>query len=83
MLPLLQRGPGAPKLPDEAVEWLASCGPYMGMELEQEKREGAVALAKAVETAAADGLLAGFGARLREILDWHWNAFRRVLRGDV
>ena len=44
----------------------------MGMELEQEKRECAFALAKAVETAAANGLSAGGGARLREILDRHW-----------
>ena len=38
----------------------------MDMEPEQEERERAVALAKAVETAAANGLSAGGGARLRE-----------------
>ena len=44
--------------------------------------ERAVALAKAMKTAAANGLSAGDGARLREILDQHWNAFWRGLRGD-
>ena len=66
---LLQRGPGAPEPPDEAVEQLVSRGPDMGMEPQQEERERAVALAKAMETAAANGLSARGGARLREILD--------------
>ena len=78
---LLQRGPNAPELPDEAVERLVSCGPNMGIELEQEERERAVALAKAVKTAAANDLSTGSRARLHEILDRHWNAFRRGLRG--
>ena len=34
MKALLQRGPGAPELPDEAVERLVSRGPDMGMEPE-------------------------------------------------
>ena len=79
---LLQRDPGAPEPPDEAVEWLVSRGPDMGMKLEQEERERAVALAKAMKTAAENGLSARGEARLREILDRHWNAFRRGLRGD-
>ena len=54
----------------------------MGMEPEQEERERTVALTKAVKTAAANGLLAGGGARLREILDRHWNGFWRGLRGE-
>ena len=49
---LLQRGPGAPEPPDEAVVRLVSHGPDTGMEPEQ-KCERAVALANAVETAAA------------------------------
>ena len=64
----MQRSPGAPEPPDEAVEGLVSRGPDMGMEPEQEERERAVALAKAVETAATNGLSAGGEARLREIL---------------
>ena len=32
--------------------------------------------------AARNGLAAGGGARLREVLDRHWNVFRRDLRGD-
>ena len=79
---LLQRGPGAPEPPNEAVERLISREPDMGMEPEQEKRERAVALAEPMETAVANGLSAGGGARLREILDRHWNAFRCGLRGD-
>ena len=79
---LLQRGPGAPEPPDEAFEWLVTRGPDMGMEPERKKRERAVALAKAVEISTADGLSAGGGARLREIMEWHWNAIRRGLRGD-
>ena len=47
---LLQRGPSAPEPPDEAVERLISRGPDMGMEPEQEERERAATLAKAVET---------------------------------
>ena len=78
---LLQRGPGTPEPPDEAVERLVSRGPDMGMKPEQEERERAVALAKALETAAANGLSAGGGARLREILNRHWNAFRCGLSG--
>ena len=35
-----------------------------------------------METAAANGLSAGGGARLREISDGHWNAFRLGFRGD-
>ena len=50
---LLQRGP-ASEPPDEAVDRLASRGHDMGMEPEQEERERAVALAKAMETAAAN-----------------------------
>ena len=38
---LVQRGTGAPELPDEAVEWLVSRGSDMGMKPEQEKRERA------------------------------------------
>ena len=64
---LLQRGPGAPEPPDEAVERLVSRGPDMGMEPEQEERERAVALTKAVETAAANGVSNEVEARLREI----------------
>ena len=74
---LLQRGPGAPEPPDEAAERLVSRRPDMGMDPEQEQREHAVALAKAVETTAANGLSAGGGARLHEILDRYWNAFQR------
>ena len=80
---LLQRGPGTPEPPDEAVERLVSPGPDMSMEPEQEDRDRAVALAKAVETTATNGLSAGGEARLREILDRHWNAFRRGRRGDL
>ena len=69
---LLQRRPGAPEPPYEAVEWLVSRGPDMGMEPEQEERERAVALAKVVETAAVIGLSPGREARLLEILDWYW-----------
>ena len=58
---LLQRGPGAPEPPGEAVERLVSREPDMGMEPEQEER--AVALAKAMETAAANVLSAGGEAR--------------------
>ena len=58
---LLQRGPGAPEPPDEAVERLVSRGPDMGMEPEQGERERAVVLAKAVKTTAGNGLLAGGG----------------------
>ena len=79
---LLQRGPDGPEPPDEAVERLASRGPDMGMEPEQEEREYAIALAKAMETAAANGLSAEGEARLHEILNRHWNVFRRGLRGD-
>ena len=79
---LLQRDPGAPEPPDEAVERLVSRGPDVGMKPEQEERERAVALVKAVETAAANGLSAGGEARLREILGRHWFAFRRGLRED-
>ena len=43
----------------------------MGMEPEQNEREHAVALAKAVEATGATGLSAGGGARLRMILDRH------------
>ena len=78
---LLQRGPGAPGPPDEAVERLVSRGPHKDVEPEQEEPECAVALAKAVETAMANGLSAGGEERQREILDLHWNAFRRGLRG--
>ena len=52
----LQHGPGASSSPDWAVKRLISHGPGIGTELEQEERERAVALAKAVETAAANGL---------------------------
>ena len=78
----LQRGQGAPESPDQAIERLVSRGPDMRMEPEQEEREHAGALAKAVETAAANGLSAGVGARLREILNRHWNVFRCGRRGD-
>ena len=54
----------------------------MGMEPEQEEGKRAVALAKAVDTAAADNLSAGVEARLSEILDRHWNIFRRILCDD-
>ena len=54
----------------------------MGREPEQGKCERAGALAKEVEAAAANGLSAGGGARLSKILDRHWNAFGRGLRGD-
>ena len=54
----------------------------MGMEPEQEKNERAVALTKAVKTAAANDVSAGGEIRLREILVRHWNTFRRGLRGD-
>ena len=77
---LLQRVP--PEPPDEAVERLDSRGSDVGMEPEQEEGERAVALAKVVETVAANGLSARSGARLCEILDRHWNAFWRGLRGD-
>ena len=79
---LLQRGQDALEPPDEAVERLVSRGPDMGMKPEQGERERAVVLAKAVETAVANCLAAGDEARLREILDQHWNAFRRCLRDD-
>ena len=65
---LLQRGPGASEPPDETVERLASLV--------------AVALAKALETAAANGLSAESEARLHKILDRHWKAFQRGLCGD-
>ena len=45
---LLQRGPGAPAPPDEAVERLVSRKSDMDMKPEQEERERVVALAKAV-----------------------------------
>ena len=79
---LLQRGSGSPEPLDQAVELSISRGTDMGMELEQEEREGAVALAKAMETAVANSLSVGAEAGLREISDWHWNAFTRGLRGD-
>ena len=79
---LLQRGPGAPEPPDEAVNRLVSRkpgGPDMGMEPEQEEPERAIVLGMAAETSAANSLSAGGGARLREMLDRDWNAFRRGL----
>ena len=79
---LLQRGPGAPEPPDEAVERLVSRVPGMGMEPEQEESERAVALAKTVETVVANILSSGGKARPRKILDWHRNAFRHGLCGD-
>ena len=79
---LLQRGPASPETPDEAVERLVSRVPHMSMEPEQEECERAVALAKEVETAAANVLSARGEVGLREILDQHWNVFRRSLRGD-
>ena len=79
---LLQRGLGTPEPPDEVVEQLVSLGPDMSMEPEQEKRERAVTLVKEVESAATNGLSAGGSARLCEIMDRHWNAFWRGLRGD-
>ena len=79
---LLQRGPGALESHDEAIKRLVYRGPDMGMEPEQEERECAVALAKAVETAVANGVSAGGEARLREIMDRRGNVFRRDLRGD-
>ena len=54
----------------------------MGTKPEQEEGERAVALTKAVETATTNDLSAGGEARLRKILGWHGNAFRRGLRGD-
>ena len=68
---MLQRGPGAPEPPDEAIKRLLSRGSDMDMKPEQEERERAVALAKAVETAASNVLLAGGRVRPREILDRH------------
>ena len=68
---LLQRGRGAPEPPDKAVERLVYHGPHIGMEPEQEEYERAVALTKAVKTAAANHLSAEGEARLREILDRH------------
>ena len=65
-----------------SVYRLISRGPDMEMEPEREKRERTVALAKAVETVVANSLSAGGEAMLCEILDRHWNTFRRVLRGD-
>ena len=79
---LLYRVQGAPEPPGETVERLVSHGPDMDMEPEQAERERTVALAKAVEPAAANGLSAEGGARLREILDRHWRAFRQGLCGD-
>ena len=70
---LLQRGPGAIELPDEAVERLVSRGSVMGVEPKQEDRERAVALVKPVRTAAANGFSAMDEAWLGEILDRHWN----------
>ena len=79
---LLQHGPGTLEPPNEAVERLVSGVPDISMNPKQEERERAVALAKRVETAAANGLSAEGEARLREILHRHWNTFRRSLRGD-
>ena len=79
---MLQRGLGAVEPPDEVVERLVTRGADMGMKPEQEERQRAVALAKTEETVAANGLSAGGGARLRDILDRHLNAFWRGLRGD-
>ena len=79
---LLQRGPDGPEPPDETVERLASRGPDIGMEPEQEGGQRAVALAKAMETVSANDLSAEGEARLREILNRRWNAFRGGLRGD-
>ena len=79
---LLQHGPGAPEPADGTVERLVSRGADMDMKPEQEKHERPVALAKTVETAAANGLSFGGEARLREILDRHCKAFRLGLRGD-
>ena len=45
-----------PEQPGEAVDRLVSRGTDMGMEPEQEERGLAAALAKAVETVAANGL---------------------------
>ena len=78
----LQRGPGARESLDVAVEWLVLRGPDTGMDPEQEERERTVALAKAVEPAAANDLSAGGEARLRKNLNRLWNAFRRGLLGD-
>ena len=77
---LLQRDPGAPEPPVKTVERLVSGRPDMGTEPEQEERERAITLAKAVETATAYRLSAGVEARLREILDRLWNVFRCGLR---
>ena len=79
---LLQRDPGVPEPPDEAVELLVSRRPDMVMEPEQEERKRAVALAKAVETMLANDLSAWGEARLRKILDRQGNTFRGGLHGD-
>ena len=79
---LLQHGPGASESLYETAERLVSRGADMGMESEQEAREHAVAFAKAVETALANGLSARGDTSLRKIVDRHWNAFRRDLRDD-
>ena len=79
---LLQCDPGSSEPPDEAIEQLVSREIDVVMEPEQEERERAVASVRAMETVAANCLSVGGKASLREILDRHWNAFRRGLRGD-
>ena len=53
-----------PESPNKAVEQVASRGPDLGMEPEREEHERAVALTKAVQTAAANTLSARDGTKL-------------------
>ena len=69
-------------VPDEAVERLASRGPDMVMSPAEEEQGREEALAAAVESAASAGLSGQGRERLESIIDRHWSAFRRALRGD-
>eukprot|EP00752_Nemacystus_decipiens_P016680 g14920.t1 len=69
-------------VPDEAVERLVARGPDMVMSPAEEAQGREEALAAAVESAVS-AVLSGQGrGRLESIIDPHWDAFRRALRGD-
>eukprot|EP00903_Cladosiphon_okamuranus_P017345 g15980.t1 len=72
----------AEEVPDEAVERLAARGPDMVMSPAQEERGRKEALDAAVASAASAGLSDQGVSRLGGIVQRHWNAFRRALRGD-
>ena len=74
---------GASEAPvDPSVERLVSRGPEMHMTPEEELVERRVALDRAVQAAADNGMSETGVSKLREVVGRHENAFRRALRGD-